>query len=110
MAIHTLHQLFAESNAFCRDMLREAENQALWNSVSIAREGREPELRKLKALYNKLKDIHERSAFSDPDCLQRTAVLATAEVFRRTGAPAVSDTLIEHVERARETRVEARPG
>ena len=97
MAIHTLHQLFAESNAFCRDMLREAENQALWNSVSIAREGREPELRKLKALYNKLKDIHERSAFSDPECLQRTAVLATAEVFRRTGAPAVSDTLIEHV-------------
>ena len=95
MAISTLHQLFAESNAFCRDLLRESQNQALWNAIAISKEGREPELRQLRELYVKLKDIHERSAFSDAECLQRTAVLATAQVFVRTGAPPESDALIE---------------
>ncbi len=97
MGISTLRQLFAESNALCREMLRDAERHALWNSVTIAKEGREPELRQLKALYTKLQDVHERSKFAEPECLQRTAVMAAAQVFVRTGAPAVSDTLIEHV-------------
>ena len=97
MAISSLTELFAESNALCRDLLRESRNQALWNAVSISREGRAPELRHLRALYDKLKDVHERSTFAAPDCLQRTAVLAAAQVFVRTGAPAENDTLIEQV-------------
>lgn len=97
MAITTLRQLFAQSNDVCRELLRENEKQALWKAVSISKEGREPELRQLRALYAKLKDVHERSMFSDDECLQRTAVLAAAQVFVRTHAPAANDTLIEHV-------------
>ncbi len=55
MAISTLRQLFAASNAVCLDLLRQSENRALWNAISISREGREPELRQLRALYDKLK-------------------------------------------------------
>ena len=97
MAISTLRQLFAESNAVCRDLLRESESHALWNSISISREGRQPELRQLRALYEKLKDVHERSAFADAEYPRRTAVLASAEVFQRTGAPLDNDALIDQV-------------
>lgn len=75
----------------------EAEKRALWNSRTIRKEGREPELRDIKRLYDKLKEIHERSVFADNECCDRTAVMMTAEVFRRTGAPADNDRLIEHI-------------
>lgn len=75
----------------------EAEKRALWNSRTIRKEGREPELRDIKRLYDTLKDIHEGSAFRDGECLERTAVMVTAEVFRRTGAPANNDKLIEQI-------------
>ena len=75
----------------------EAEKRALWNARTIRKEGREPELRDIKRLYDTLKDIHEGSAFHDSECLERTAVMMTAEVFRRTGAPADNDRLIEQV-------------
>lgn len=97
MAILTLRKLFAVSNLVCLDLLREAEHHALWKSIAISKEGREPELRQLRALYDKLQDVHERSMFSDPDCLQRTAVLAAADVFVRTEAPSASDTLTQMV-------------
>lgn len=97
MAILTLHQLFAVASPTYRDLLREVENQARWSAVSISKEGREPELRQLRALYDKLKDIHDLSVFAEPDCLQRTAVLAAAQVFVRTSAPAANDTLAEFV-------------
>jgi predicted transcriptional regulator len=75
----------------------EAEKRALWNTRTIRKEGREPELRDIKRLYDKLKELHEGSAFHDGDCRERTAVMMTAEVFRRTGAPADNDRLIEHI-------------
>ena len=97
MAIHTLGQLFAEASPVFKELLRESTNSAIWNSQTIAKEGREPELQKLRALYDRLKDVHERSMFADDDCLQRIAVLVTAQVFSRTEAPTTNDTLIEHV-------------
>ncbi len=97
MAIHTLSQLFAEASPHFKDILRDSTNSALWNSQIITKEGREPELRRLRTLYDKLKGVHERTMFADDECLQRIAVLVTAEVFSRTEAPATNDTLIEHV-------------
>ena len=97
MAIHTLGQLFAQASPVFKELLRDSTNSAAWNSQTIAKEGREPELQKLRALYDKLKDVHERSMFADEECLQRIAVLVTAQVFSRTEAPTANDKLIEHV-------------
>lgn len=95
MGVHTLRQLFAEASPVLKDALRASEASAMWNALSITKEGREPELRQLRSLYDTLKNVHGRSPFADPECLQRTAVLVTAEVFSRTEAPAANDTLIE---------------
>jgi hypothetical protein len=97
MAIHTLSQLFAVASPGFAEVLRDSKNSALWNAQTISKEGREPELRQLRALYAKLKDVHEQSMFADDECLQRIAVLVTAQVFSRIEAPTANDTLIEHV-------------
>ncbi|KUO69182.1 MAG: hypothetical protein APF80_02325 [Alphaproteobacteria bacterium BRH_c36] len=97
MAIHTLSQLFAQASPTFKDMLRDSENSALWNAQTITKEGREPELRKLRSLYAKLKDVHDQSMFADDECMHRIAVLVAAQVFSRTDAPTENDTLIEHV-------------
>ena len=97
MAIHTLSQLFAVASPGFADILRESRNSALWNAQTISKEGREPELRQMRALYDKLKDVHEQSLFADDEHLQRIAVLVTAQVFSRTDAPADNDNLIEHI-------------
>ncbi len=97
MAIHTLSQLFAEASPGFAEILRDSENSWCWNAQTITTEGRERQLRQLKDLYAKLKDVHERSMFADDDYLQRIAVLVTAQVFSRTEAPAANDMLIEHI-------------
>lgn len=97
MAIHTLGQLFAEASPTFKDILRASERSAVWNAQTIRKEGREPELRQLRTLYATLQDVHERSMFAENDCLQRIAVLVTAQVFSRTEAPAANDTLIEQI-------------
>lgn len=97
MAIHTLSQLFAVASPGFAEVLRDSKNSALWNSQTITKEGREPEIRQLQALYAKLKDVHEQSMFADDECLQRIAVLVSAQVFSRTDAPSANDILIEHV-------------
>jgi len=95
MAIHTLSRLFAEASPLYKDLLLSAERNALWSAQKISKEGREPELRQLKQLFTTLKDVHEKSMFSNDDGLQRIAVLVTAEVFSRTEAPADNDALID---------------
>ena len=94
MAIHTLRQLFAESKPVCRDMLRDAEHHALWNAVTIAKEGREPELRQLKRSMTKLKDVHERSTFADagmPAAHRRLGDRRGLCAHRRTGRKRYAD-------------------
>lgn len=93
----TLERFFANMSLSTLSASIDAEKRALWNSRLIRKEGREPELRLIKQLYYKLKAIHDESAFHDSECLERTAVMMTAEVFRRTSAPADSDRLIEHI-------------
>ena len=97
MAIHTLSQLFAEASPSFKDFLRDAQNSALWKAQTISKEGRGPELKKLKKLYQTLKIAHEQSVFADDQSLHRIAVLVAAQVFSRTNAPADNDSLIEHV-------------
>ncbi|MEL7544741.1 MAG: hypothetical protein AAGJ70_13325, partial [Pseudomonadota bacterium] len=75
----------------------EAERRALWNSRTIRKEGREPELRDIRELYDRLQQIHGQSVFADAECRERLAVMVTAEVFRSTGAPADNDSLITNI-------------
>ena len=93
----TLEHLVAFASASYRDMMVESDKAIAWGSIKIRREGRDAELRAIKALYDKLKAVHDKSAFADPDMPHRFAVVATAEVFKATGAPVENDTLITHV-------------
>ncbi|MEO0792370.1 MAG: type IV secretory system conjugative DNA transfer family protein, partial [Pseudomonadota bacterium] len=51
----------------------------------------------LREIYDTLKDVHERSDYADLEFMQRAAVLVTADVFLRTGAPTDNDRIIDFV-------------
>lgn len=93
----TLNGFISTISDTYRGMLIEAEKSALWNATSIRREGREPELRQLRAFYEKLKEVYEASPYAETNMSYNTSVICTAEVFRTLEQPAENDQIIEYI-------------